>query len=243
LKNLRRGRTAGILFPALRQCVTVGGNAMTTLRSIIPVILFSVSLAGCGQTNDKKSSQRMTQKNYFDSSEHVFIKLYKRQDSTFLYWETWNVDDKNATAHWGQLGSLGEQEKIGAASHSDFKHKVNSLITDKISEGYDEIPFEEQFTVAVTFKLKTWGTPKDLDRREEIRNILTEHLGWTGNGRCDDGDIGSGEMTLFADVIDPFLAVKTIPKEFKVKNVNDEYYFTITQGDKTIAEKIIPNKE
>jgi len=216
---------------------------MSTLRSIIPVILFSVSLAGCGQTNHKKSSQRMTQKNYFDSSEHVFIKLYKKQDSTFLYWETWNVDDKNATTHWGQLGSLGEQEKIGAASHSDFKDKVNSLITDKISEGYNEIPLEEQFTVAVTFKLKTWGTPKDLDRREEIRNILTEHLGWTGNGRCDDGDIGSGEMTLYADVIDPFLAVKTIPKEFKVKNVNDEYYFTITQGDKTIAEKIIPNKE
>ena len=185
----------------------------------------------------------MTPKNYFDSSEQVFIKLYKKQDSTFLYWETWNVDDKKATAHWGQLGSLGEQEKISAASHSDFKDKVNSLIADKISEGYNEIPLEKQFTVAVTFKLKTWGTPKDLDRREEIRNILTEHLGWTGNGHCDDGDIGSGEMTLYADVIDPFLAVKTIPKEFKVKNVNDEYYFTITQGDKTIAEKIIPNKE
>jgi len=216
---------------------------MTTLRLIITFILFSVSFAGCRQTTNKKTYQQVTHKNYFDSSEHVFIKLYKKQDSIFLYWETWNVDDKNATAHWGQLGSLGEHGKISGVSHTDFKDKVNSLIADKISEGYNEIPLEKLFTIAVTFKLKTWGTPKDLDRREEIRNILTEHLGWTGNGSCDDGDIGSGEMTLYADVVDPFLAVKTIPKEFKSKNVTEEYRFTITQGDKTVAEKIIPEKE
>ncbi|GAA4730085.1 hypothetical protein [Flavisolibacter ginsenosidimutans] len=185
----------------------------------------------------------MTQKNYFDSSNQVFIKLYKKHDSTYLYWETWNVDDKNATVHLGQLGSLGEQENVGAASYSEFKDKINSLIADKLNEGYAEIPLEKQFTVAVTFKLKTWGTTEDLDRREQVRNILTEHLGWTGNGRCDDGDIGSGEMTLYADVVDPFVAVKTIPKEFKAKKVTEEYYFTIMQGDTTIAEKIIPSKE
>ena len=185
----------------------------------------------------------MTQKNYFDSTERVFIKLYKNSNSTILYWETWNVDDKNGTTHWGQLGSLGEHENVGALSHSEFKSKINSLIAEKINEGYAEIPLEKQFTVAVTFKLKTWGTPQDLDRREEIRNILTDHLGWTGNGRCDDGDIGSGEMTLFTDVVDPYLAVKTIPKELKAKNVTEEYYFTISQGEKTIAEKILPEKE
>ena len=72
---------------------------------------------------------------------------------------------------------------------------------------------------------------------------MTDHLGWTGNGRCDDGDIGSGEMTLYADVVDPYLAVKTIPKEFKNKNISEQYYFTITQGDKVIAEKVISDKE
>jgi hypothetical protein len=82
-----------------------------------------------------------------------------------------------------------------------------------------------------------------LDRREQIRNILNEHLGWTGNGRCDDGDIGSGEMTLYADVVDPFIAVKTISQELRRKKVEDEYYFSITQGDKIFAKKIIPTIE
>ena len=94
--------------------------------------------------------------------------------------------------------------------------------------------------MAITFKLKTWGTPEDLDRREKYRNFINEHLGWTGNGRCDDGDIGSGEMTLYADVVDPYLAVKTIPSDLLRNGVKENYYFTISQGDKTIAEKILP---
>jgi len=56
-------------------------------------------------------------------------------------------------------------------------------------------------------------------------------LGWTGNGRCDDGDIGSGEMSLFADVVDPYLAVTTILEEFRNKNATEKKHFTIMQGD------------
>lgn len=208
---------------------------MATLRLFIVILFFSTTSASCAQT--------MTQKNYFDSTGQVFIKLYKKHDTSFLYWETWNNDDKSATVHWGQLGTTGQQERISASTDLEFKSKITSLIDKKINEGYHEIPLDKQFTVAVTFKLKTWGTPKDLDRREEIRNILTEHLGWTGNGRCDDGDIGSGEMTLYADVIDPYLAIKTIPIELKNKNVIEEYYFSITQGDKVISEKVLPNKQ
>jgi hypothetical protein len=182
----------------------------------------------------------MPQKDYFDGREHVLVKLYKRHDSTFMYWEIWNIDDKSAITHWGVLGSIGEHKGVKASAHSEFKKTVNSLIAEKKAEGYREISLNNQFTVAVTFKLKSWGTPEDLDRREELRNILTQHLGWTGNGRCDDGDIGSGEMTLYADVIDPYLAIRTIPKEFKTKNVKEDYYFRISQGEKTIAEKILP---
>ncbi|MDO7876434.1 hypothetical protein Q5H93_16945 [Hymenobacter sp. ASUV-10] len=179
----------------------------------------------------------MAKKNYFDSSKKVFVKLYKKRGSTYSYWEVWNTDNKNATTHWGKLGKLGKQEGVSAASYPEFKSKINSLIADKENECYAEIPEEKQFTVVVTFKLKTWGTTADLDRREQIRSILTEHLGWTGNGRCDDGDIGSGEMALYADVIDPYLAIKTISKEFTTKKVTEEHSFTIMQGD-TIIERI-----
>ena len=75
-----------------------------------------------------------------------------------------------------------------------------------------------------------------MSRREEIRSILTEHLGWTGNGRCDDGDIGSGEMTLYADVVEPYVGVRTILEELKVKGVKERCMFTITQGDSVLHE-------
>jgi hypothetical protein len=109
-----------------------------------------------------------------------------------------------------------------------------------MKEEFKEVPYDEQYTLRINFTLKTWGTTKDLDRREEVRNIVTENLGWTGNGRCDDGDIGSGEMSLFADVIDPHIAIKTLTTEFKDKNITEEFYFTITKGDNTIEDNIKP---
>ena len=95
----------------------------------------------------------MTAKNFFDKREQVFVKLYKTKDKEVLYWETWNVDSTNATTHWGLLGNTGENENIGANSHLEFKNKINTLIANKIKEGYAEIPLENQFTVAVTFVL------------------------------------------------------------------------------------------
>ena len=179
-------------------------------------------------------------KNYFDSRDQILFKLYKKTSDGLSYWETWNNDDKTAIIHWGILGGYGEQRPVTTESIEVLKDTINSLIADKIKEGFSEISYDKHFTLAITFKLKTWGTPEDLDRREKYRDFITEHLGWTGNGRCDDGDIGSGEMTLFAEVVDPYLAIKTIPNDLLRNGVKDDYYFTISQGNKTIAEKILP---
>jgi hypothetical protein len=207
---------------------------------ILTVITSAIS--SCGQTSNSKNKppKKLVVKNYFDSRDQILFKLYKKNTDGVSYWETWNNDDKTAVVHWGILGTYGEQRTVTTEKLSDLKDSVNSLIADKIKEGFLEIPYEKQFTLAITFKLKTWGTPEDLDRREKYRNFITEHLGWTGNGRCDDGDIGSGEMTLFADVVDPYLAIETLPSDLLRNDVKEDYYFTISQGDKTIAEKILP---
>ena len=174
--------------------------------------------------------------NYFDQEGEVFLKLYKKTNKIIEYWETWNTNKAKAIIHWGQLGDKGQDKVIADLSIKGFRKKLTILINEKISDGFMEIPFEEQYTVAITFKLDTWGTKQDIDRREKIRKVLSEHLGWTGNGRCDDGDIGSGEMTLFADVIDPYIAAKTISKEFGNKRIEDDYSITILKGDE-IVEK------
>jgi hypothetical protein len=180
----------------------------------------------------------MSQHDHFDERGHILVKLYKKAGSDIQYWETWNTDDKTAVVHFGKLGEFGTVEDIAMSSHQALKSTLHELIRNKQQEGYAEIPLSQQYTLTLSFTLETWGTPEDLERREQIRDILTEHLGWTGNGRCDDADIGSGEITLFADVIDPYLALETIPNAFKENNVHEQYMAAITLGDSTIAENI-----
>ena len=217
----------------------VSANAIKTLpqpmRLLTTTIFLIMFYSSCKSqtTNDKA---KLIQMDYFDEEGQILLKLYKKTDKGYLYWETWNTNDKNAVIHWGQIGQRGQASELKKNSNKDLRVKLKEQIDKTIGEGYSEIPLESQYTIAVTFKLDSWGTPKDLDRREEIRNILTEHLGWTGNGRCDDGDIGSGEMTLYADVIDPYVGVKTILEELKLKNVKETCEFTIMQGDKVLHQ-------
>lgn len=175
-------------------------------------------------------------KNYFDSRHEVFVNLYKTAGDKKHYWQLWNTSDHQATLNYGCVGELGQVENFSEESPVDFRNKVNSMIDAKANDGYKEIPFEKFYTLEVTFKLKTWGTSEDLDRREKFRSIITEKLGWTGNGRCDDGDIGSGEMSLFAEVVDPYLAMESLKGEFKNKGIKDEHYFTISLGDSLIGK-------
>jgi hypothetical protein len=216
---------------------------MKLINIVIGFVLISGFLlipTRCRQST-KPDIQLTNMKNYFDSTESVFIKLYKISDTKEeIYWETWNTNKKSALIHWGTIGERGTSEKISALSIVDLKNKINSLIDKKINEGYAEIMIEKQYTVTINFKLKTWGSKEDLDRREFIRNIVTENLGWTGNGRCDDGDIGSGEMTLFADVVNPYIAIKSITKEFLEKQINDEHTFGIMLGDSVITSDFKP---
>jgi len=218
---------------------------MTRIFNFLILIFITSSMASCGQlpSSEKRPEKIAAVKNYFDSRDQILFKLYKKNSDSILYWETWNNDDKTAVVHWGLLGSYGEHRPVNTENIARLKDSVNYLIADKIKEGFSEIPDDKQFTLAITFKLKTWGTPEDIDRREKYRNFVTEHLGWTGNGRCDDGDIGSGEMTLFADVVDPYLAIKTIPGDLIRNGVKEDYYFTISQNGKNIAENILPKVE
>ena len=168
---------------------------------------------------------------FFDEDGEVFIKLYKRTDDGLLYWESWNTSDKTATSHWGRLGETGSQESILAKNHFDLKEKINNTIQLKKDEGYVEIPIEDMFTVIITFKLETWGTVTDIEYREHVREIINEHLGWTGNGDCSDADIGSGTMSLYADVVNYTIAINTITNELKNKGIKKEYSFKVMKGD------------
>lgn len=160
-------------------------------------------------------------------------KYYKEKDSKTFYWEFWDVDNETLLFHKGEVGTIGEcyQKKAGI---NETIQSIAQNETDLIlKEGYKELDENGMVHLIFQIKLESWGTPQDLDVRETHRDFLSKLLGWTGNGHCDDGDIGSGTMNLFPEVIDPYIAMKTIVNEIKSQNLNIEYLIAIEDIDST----------
>lgn len=58
-----------------------------------------------------------------------------------------------------------------------------------------------------------------LKLRHSVEDLMNECLGWTGNGSCDGGDIGSGTANIFNYVVDVGKATRTIIEELKNNNL------------------------
>ena len=133
------------------------------------------------------------------------IKLYKHSEDQIHYWEAWE-DDGKIVFHWGVLGEIGEtrQERVGRLKSAE--RIIAKEAEKRQSEGYQEIPVDDHESLIVQYRTEGWGSSQDLDKRYAVEHQLNECLGWTGNGHCDGGDIGSGTINVFSFVIDPYLA-------------------------------------
>lgn len=146
------------------------------------------------------------------------LKLYKFEGSRVLYWEAWEHDGE-VVLHWGETGEPGESQTIPLKHKQSSKKLIATEATKYRTEGYRELRDGEEHTVLVQYKIDGWGTPEDLDKRHAIEEMLNEVLGWTGNGLCDGGDIGSGTMNVCCLVIDPYLASQAIVEELSDHNL------------------------
>ncbi|MBM7648655.1 putative DNA-binding WGR domain protein [Bacillus ectoiniformans] len=138
------------------------------------------------------------------------IKLIKQEGDETLYWEVWN-EGKMLTIHSGVVGDTGEAEER-KLSFSQFPSKVMSqLAQEKVDkEGYDYVDEEELIELVVQFSYEENETNKMLKKRHDVEDLMNECLGWTGNGHCDGGDIGSGTANIYNYVIDPEKAAESI---------------------------------
>jgi hypothetical protein len=71
----------------------------------------------------------------------------------------------------------------------------------------------------VQYATRSWGSSEDLSKRHRVEDLLNECLGWTGNGHCDGGQIGSGAIEVFSFVIDPIVAVSTIVEALRRRDL------------------------
>lgn len=56
------------------------------------------------------------------------LKLYKNIDGKIQYWETWDVNEKTASVHWGVLGEKGEDKEVKSDLFTNFRKKVQKEI-------------------------------------------------------------------------------------------------------------------
>lgn len=149
-------------------------------------------------------------------ADSYFIKLYKVIDGELHYWESWNKK-KIYTIHWGKVGDNGDQREVKSSLLLNAKDEVVKEEKDKRSQGYKEL--DDLKTIFIQYKIDGFGTPKDLDKRYEIENLMNENLGWTGVGHCDGGEIGSGTMNIFCLVVDISKAKNVIKSSLEKKDL------------------------
>lgn len=60
--------------------------------------------------------------------------------------------------------------------------------------------------IVIQYRIEGLGSSRDLDKGIATENLMNECLGWSGLGRCDGHDIGTGTLNIFCDVIDAMVA-------------------------------------
>lgn len=160
------------------------------------------------------------------------IKLYKHVVAETHYWEAWDAGNGSVTVHWGVLGTQGESKDVPIPQNATADEIIDRESQTLRSNGYNTINIEEHVQLILQFKTQdAWGDTGDLDKRHSVEDILNECLGWTGNGHCDGGDIGSGTINAYSFVVDPYLARDAIVVALKHEDLIDGAIIAIDNQD------------
>lgn len=136
------------------------------------------------------------------------IKLYKKENGGFRYREAWEHEGE-VTVHWGELGTQGETRTVAVQAGQSAKEAIDNELAQARADGFAEIDSDDHIEFIVQYGVEGHGTEEDLEKRYAVEDLLNGALGWTGNGHCDGGQMGSGSMEVFSYVIDPHIACKT----------------------------------
>lgn len=173
------------------------------------------------------------------NSEEVdlkMIKLYKESNNTIHYFEIWINEDKTLTIHQGKLGEVGETENLDT-KNKDLPTDVllAKYISDKKEIGYKELNDLTEFIVQYSYE-EDCNQAELIEKRDYIESLFNNCLGWTGNGHCDGGDIGSGTMNIFCYVVDKNIAIHTILEVLEEEDLLDN--LKIAYADENTEEYI-----
>jgi hypothetical protein len=160
----------------------------------------------------------------------MMLKLYKRGRTGVRYWEAWDIPGM-VVVHEGKLGDRGKTKYLIREKGQTAKQCITEAARKPRAKGYAEIPTDDHYQVVVQYRLKTWGTAKDLAKGHKIEALFNECLGWTGNGHCDGNDFGSGTMNIFSLVVDPELGAATLVAELRKNRLLKGAVVALREGE------------
>ncbi|MCJ8015210.1 WGR domain-containing protein [Paenibacillus sp. KQZ6P-2] len=136
------------------------------------------------------------------------IKLIKK-DSKLQYWEVWE-DGKTLIVHFGTVGDTGETEEINLSLIQKAKKVMEKLAKEKVNNGFEFLDEDKLIQLVVQYSYEEGEMEATLNKRHFVEDLMNECLGWTGNGSCDGGDIGSGTANIINYVINVDEALRAI---------------------------------
>jgi hypothetical protein len=112
--------------------------------------------------------------------------------------------------HRGVIGQRGTVTERPITATEGEEQAFQQAVRQAEAEGYlplDKIPNSQ---LLVNYKVATWEESEIQSFKNTLQSLLSDLLGWTGNGYCDGFTLGREGLTLWCTVVDPALAVPTL---------------------------------
>jgi hypothetical protein len=164
------------------------------------------------------------------------MKLYRRTVDGLSYWEVWS-SDQTITFHWGRVGERGQTRRVEVGPNQSEEPVIGEAVAEMRAMGFAPLPSALLREVVVQFLLDEEDIGSEAENLEFLRGLkclLDDCLGWTGNGRCTGGDMGTKELdslNLFCQVVDPEVAVATLAAELEAFGCTGEFSIGLRLGE------------
>lgn len=158
------------------------------------------------------------------------LRLYKKEGDTLRYWEAW-VDEGGLSVHWGAVGEMGEHKTTPVPPDEDPDMAIAQAAEPLVDQGYDEPEPDSLVPLVIQYALAGKGTGHDFEKRNAVEELLTDILGWTGNGEVEGGETQPGRMNIFCRVMDPAIAVRTLVEALEEEGYLEGAFIALAPED------------
>jgi hypothetical protein len=131
------------------------------------------------------------------------------------------VHEGKLTVHEGLVGETGTETQTPVPDDEDPDMAIAQAAEPLVDAGYDEPDIEIMTPLVIQYPLRGKGTGQDFEKRHAVEELLTDVLGWTGNGEVEGGETQAGRMNVFCRVMDAETAVRTIAEALDEEDLVD----------------------